>query len=302
MNAITIKTPLDVLAAVPHVLGFHPEDSFVGLSMGGPTARLDMPHTEENLDAALLGLTGAIPQWGGGVIVVGYTDDTERLHRLTELVVVAGAKVMLLVQVDDDRYRINHDSVWQPLPDLSNSAVNVAFVAKGSAPEPYREALTLPTEPCPVLASLLNEPRTFTPEEAEAELHWIAERGVETRFTDEELARFVLACDAIGAPMRDAALSSIPFGDKAHQHHWHDAATRTGARSTGVLAVYGWAAYMLGLGARAWMAVDLIVETGGRDEVFADLLAIALQEAVNPAKMPAFTLEDALQELHEGMS
>jgi hypothetical protein len=50
-NTLTLKTPADVLAAVPCILGFHPEDSIVLLTLGdaaaGFHARVDLPSPDE---------------------------------------------------------------------------------------------------------------------------------------------------------------------------------------------------------------------------------------------------------------
>ena len=52
-DVMRVRSPGELVAAIPHVLGFVPEDSVVCVPLGGgPVARLDHPHDEEDIGAA----------------------------------------------------------------------------------------------------------------------------------------------------------------------------------------------------------------------------------------------------------
>ena len=53
MQTITIRTHQDAIAAVPHLLGFHPTESLVLMPFSSqlPVVRVDIPTTVEDRDA-----------------------------------------------------------------------------------------------------------------------------------------------------------------------------------------------------------------------------------------------------------
>ena len=79
MDTMEINNRVDVLNAIPEMLGFTPEESVVIISHGrGPHARLDMPHNpaeREQLRSALA--PGVTRHWAHslGVLVILYTQD-----------------------------------------------------------------------------------------------------------------------------------------------------------------------------------------------------------------------------------
>lgn len=57
-NTLTIRSYEELIAYVPHALGFHPESSMVCLPFGGgPTARLDLPDSRDEMTRFLLQLS-----------------------------------------------------------------------------------------------------------------------------------------------------------------------------------------------------------------------------------------------------
>lgn len=81
LQTFDARTPEDVLAAVPIVLGFAPEESVVMLTFGSEHpfhARLDLPDTEaDRLEAARALVGPALRHGVDRVLFVLYTDDAE---------------------------------------------------------------------------------------------------------------------------------------------------------------------------------------------------------------------------------
>lgn len=109
---LTIKTPADVAAVVPLVLGFHPEDSIVLLCFGGrsaqsgPHVRVAHPHTPEDLLEVARVLGEVAAQHGGPEttwMAVSYTEDQNEARDalLTIAAILTGptGKVGALLQV-----------------------------------------------------------------------------------------------------------------------------------------------------------------------------------------------------------
>ena len=77
-TTLTARTPEDVLAAVPVVLGFEPRDSVVMLTFGGVEtfhARVDLPPPREADEAVALLLDPALRHRVARVVFVVYADD-----------------------------------------------------------------------------------------------------------------------------------------------------------------------------------------------------------------------------------
>ena len=90
---LTAKTPEDVLAAVPLVLGFVPEESVVMLTTGAVHpfhARLDLPRTGRDRRAAAESLVGpAVRHRAGRVMFVMYTADASSARSSARVLVRA---------------------------------------------------------------------------------------------------------------------------------------------------------------------------------------------------------------------
>lgn len=105
-----LRTPADLLALVPYVLGFHPEESLVLFSLGegGVHARVDLLPDPEALDAAVGSLRAAAARnrsWR--VALVAYTDDhrlaLEAVERASEAMDGLGVEVVEAVRADGAR-------------------------------------------------------------------------------------------------------------------------------------------------------------------------------------------------------
>lgn len=86
-HVLRVSEPGELVAVIPHLLGFVPHDSVVCLPAGGggPVARVDHPHEGEDFSAVVEMLTKAYRDRDSGVMLVCVTEDHEsaaRVHRL----------------------------------------------------------------------------------------------------------------------------------------------------------------------------------------------------------------------------
>lgn len=112
-TTLRITSPADLLAAVPRILGFHPDDSLVLVTLAGEGRRLharcDLPSDADGVAAMLDSMLLAVRRNGvRRVVLVAYTDDhcvaVEAVGRLTEALATAGTRVEEAVRADGERW------------------------------------------------------------------------------------------------------------------------------------------------------------------------------------------------------
>jgi len=112
-RTITVRSPLDLLAMVPYVMGFHPEDSIVVVTVGdavdGFHARLDLPNDPDDLPVVVETITDAVERNGvRRVAIVVYGDDeyvAEMVSRaVTDALGEGGVTVAEALRTDGDRW------------------------------------------------------------------------------------------------------------------------------------------------------------------------------------------------------
>lgn len=113
MRPLRITSPADLLAAVPCVLGFHPQDSLVLLTTDAAArqlhARIDLPQDREEVRAVTAQLMTAVRRSGAaGVALVAYTDDQclalETVCALDAALAAEGVGVLVAVRADGERW------------------------------------------------------------------------------------------------------------------------------------------------------------------------------------------------------
>lgn len=110
------RSPTDLVAMVPLVLGFNPRDSAVMLTFGGPQsfhARVDLPlDPEEQVQVALTLVAAALRNEVASAAVLLYTEDTAVAQAQAEVLVSAllgkGLTVVEVLRVEEER--------WFPVP------------------------------------------------------------------------------------------------------------------------------------------------------------------------------------------
>ncbi|MDC5696453.1 DUF4192 domain-containing protein [Intrasporangium calvum] len=173
-----LRSPAELLAAVPYILGFQPTDSIVAIALKdgrvGLTARIDLPapdHPERAVDALMPALLREEPDQ---VIAIGYGDSAGHaatvLDGFAAVLAEEGIGIRDRLLVTGGRWRSLECADPGCCPpegtlleqDESATAVASEFVGQGVAPLPDRAALAAqlePTEKARLVGRLLDRPR-----------------------------------------------------------------------------------------------------------------------------------------------
>jgi hypothetical protein len=162
MNTLTLRSPTDMLAAVPYLLGFHPTDSVVLLGQRDTQVsfqvRCDTPKTSDAAPMAAYLATVAARQLPTAVIIIGYGPEgplVTTLEAVGRAVEAAGVPVLEVLRVHDGRYwslTCADPQCCAPggAPfDASASAVAAAATYQGMVALPDRSALGEVLAPLP---------------------------------------------------------------------------------------------------------------------------------------------------------
>jgi hypothetical protein len=301
-TTFTARTPEDVLAMVPVVLGFVPTESVAMLTFGARQpfhARVDLPVDVDEIPEVVASLRD--PARGHGVrraLFVLYTADA-RLGAATARALAGafercGIDVIDALRADGERWFPAVGTrpgvpPWGVPYDVSAHPFLARAVVDGRVTYPSREDLraTLAGDRSGIarvvgaLAALAGDPGTGPDEAVWARS--LVERHVRagTSPEDHEVARLLRGMLETG--VRDAAWAAITRESaREHVRFWSDVLRRG---PTPMLAppaaLLAFAAWQAGQGALAWCALDRCAEA---DEHYslATLVAEALQRAVPP--------------------
>ena len=301
-TSLVARSPEDLLAMVPIVIGFAPADSVVMLTFEAEHAfhaRVDLPARADDVGEMVTALLEPARRNGvRRVVFVLYAEESALARRawrgLRRGCEEAGIDVLEALRADGRR--------WYPLLggdrrvrelgvhyDISAHPFAAQAVVDGRVTHPSREDLAalLDTDPhrAAVVAALVD--RLPAPTDVRTEGAWVdglVRRHIaEGTFPDDaDLARLLRAIDA--KRLRDAAWSSLT---RAHaQRHvdlWVDVLRRTPAPFTPPVAtLLGFAAWQSGQGALAWCAVDRCAEVDP-EYTLMTYLASALTNALPPS-------------------
>ena len=318
---IRVKSPADLLAVVPFVLGFHPEDSLVLLTTDGAArqlhARIDLPQAQGEVEEMTAQLRQAVARAGArSVVLVAYSDDqclaleassglARRLHEdgvQVSAAIRADGECWFCLDCDDDLCS------WEGTPyDVSAHPVTARAVLDGRVTYRSRQELAdslIGTDPdaTEAVSEASDEAmRRFQAvvrdgggtqgdgprQHLITEGHWLRRRiarYVETGepFDPDEAGRALVAM--VNIEVRDVAWAAINRTDaRAHVELWRDLVRRTPVDlAAAPAALLGFAAWLAGDGALAWCAIDRCQEAEP-DYNLARLLSQALAAAIDPA-------------------
>jgi hypothetical protein len=295
----------DLLAVVPVVLGFTPEESIVMLTVGAADtfhARVDLPPDHELVDAVESLREPAHRHRVAGAVFLLYTHDAARAKRVSTALVRAfergGIRVVESLRADGRRwfpllrgrsgvpahgvpYDVSaHPFVAQAVVEgrvmLGSRAELAASLVVDHGRVAALEAARPPVRPGePVLRDEV------------AEVAWVCAAVDEAAATgqclpDAEAARLLV--DLGDLRLRDAAWAAITRESaRDHVALWTDLVRRSPADLLPApAALLAFAAWLSGHGALAWCAVDVCRDVDA-DYVLADIVAQLLLNAVSPA-------------------
>ena len=316
------KTPTDLLAMVPCMLGFHPERSVVLITLGAERdafhARVDLPDRPEDIDAAVAQIIDVAERTriGRSVLVV-YSDDAE-LAEVAAATVQAGldavgVELVEAIRTDGSRWYSLSGCTGPCCPadgtpyDISGHPFLAQTVLQGRVMLSSREELAASligndddvaaveraagTAGERMVAGGRHPLGQLAPDGARRHLvqegHWVEQRvgrflADHVRLSDEEVGRLLVALVSI--QVRDVAWASMTHDNAGAQVDlWRDVVRRSPhALLAPPAALLGFAAWLNGNGALAWCAVDR-AHHADPDYSLAGLLAQALAAGVPPS-------------------
>lgn len=329
-RTMKLSSPADVLAAVPCLLGFHPEDSLVLVTVGEAGrafhARVDLPRGPDAVAALADYLASVVERHGvRRCVLVAYADDDAAAREVTDALTdrLCGiAEVLQAIRAHDGRwYSLTDDQDHLPVGgtayDVSAHRFTAEAVLDGHVTHGSRQELAdslIGTDPDAIEAveaaagQALRRMRGAergpfgppTPEAARAHLvqegQWVAER-VRRFLTDrgaltaQDAGRMVAALTVID--LRDVAWAEMERGNAAtHVDLWQDLVRRTPPELRAApAALLGFAAWLAGEGALAWCAVERC-QDADPDYSLAGLLTHALAAAIPPSSWEPIAKKD----------
>lgn len=295
-KTLRLKNPGDLLAAVPGLLGFHPWDSAVLMTVGAAThpchARIDLPVDPDDVDGVAAELVQVARQVGADrVALVVYTHDAEMADLLAvtldaELTAI-GVSVPVAIRADGERWFplegwLGSDTGEGTPYDVSTHPITVESVVEGRVVHGSREALRdslvgtdldeieAATDAMEIALARMEAAgrHPLGPENPAALRAYLVQEG---RWVQHRIRRFVqdrqrldthdlgrLLVAMVRIDVRDVAWTEITREDaQAHVDLWADVVRRSPhAALPAPASLLGFAAWLAGDGALAWCAVD----------------------------------------------
>ena len=297
-TVLDAKSPADLLAAIPCILEFQPEESLVMLTVGAGQAchaRVDLPVTPDEVTVAVECLVrAAVTNRVGRVVIVAYTANREAASSASDALAFSlagqGFEVADMLRVDGDRFwpwwpgerdrlqperfdpqshRFRAEAVIRGRVIHGSRAELAATIAPRPATEVHEALAQLDAAVARVDADWL---RTWLPRLARADELPRAEDSARVLLAvrDPELVEV--------AVMTMAAVQPDSWVD-LWSHLTRCAPTGEASGAAGLLSFAAWRA---GHGALAWCAVDRCREVEP-DNPLAGMVAGLLEHAVPPS-------------------
>lgn len=310
--ALRLNGPVDLLSAIPYLLGFHPHESLVIIGIDGArlvmTARLDL--ADARTQSLVHTLTAIACGGSTSTTAVVFTDQTEVPVQVERCFTGAAGQVGLAVSdlllVTGGRWRSLRCSDQACCPPLGrelpapSTAVHAAAVHAGLTALPSRETLAAVFTPAPQSSNLgdllqhhqerydraqgedtLRAHQAFAVH-AISDAHWVAEIGEMP--SNDETARFAVALRS--DTVRDATWLAIDAGTLEGIQLWVNLARRLPhPYDAAPLFLAAWSSYRHGNGASAAIAADLSI-AADPDYQAAELLRAILACGISPRTLP----------------
>ena len=302
------RNPTDLIAVVPTVLGFHPQDSVVLLTFGPPEgafhARVDLPvGTAEQEAVADVLLDAVLANDARRAAVLLYTDDEEVAYAQADVLLARliehGVEVIDVIRVDDGHwypvppdgspgtpYRLDtHPFTAQRVFEgqvVHRDREDLADTLVGTDEEDAVEVALAATRFADLVADSGEGAHGFLRTEARWLQRCIRSHVDERRPVDPgDAGRLIVLASLV--PTRDVAWAEITRATSAPQVDlWRELVRRSPRELLpGPAALLAFAAWQHGDGALAWCAIDRCLEVDP-DYTLAHYVAEVLTHAVPP--------------------
>lgn len=288
-EVLKINSHDELIAAIPHSLGFRPDSSMVCVGVGGgPTARVDLPDTHDEMGPWLKTLTDVYLRAGGPARVALVAFDDNRQRTVGALAALAqalsgGPEVGPVLWVRGEEWTEPVTGARGTVSASARARIDAEFAVLGRAmPAGSREELAaqMTGDPEPVAAHLPHTWERFRgldESAVEVEVGWVAARVqsfLEDRrnLNDLDAARILVAVSDTG--IRDAtALAMGRTTAVVLSELWQDLTRRAPAEVRDAPStLLGLSSWLEGNGAKAWTALDQLSEPNRLGEMVANAL------------------------------
>lgn len=244
--SLSIHSPDELIAAIPHMIGFKPHESIVLVPIRSdlPTARIDLPTTPRAEELAWRSIRDGMSRYarhGAAVGIVCFTTERQRAdlvgREFAERLDTIGIETHLLLWADETRWadRVTGDTGLQT-DDARERVATMTVLAGRPQPAPTRDNLaqSLVGDREPVAALLAETRANITASTVQAEARWAVSRVQQfqrdgVRLDDADAARLLVAVEAI--PVRDQVWLGMTRGNAvSHVALWSDMTKRAPKR------------------------------------------------------------------------
>lgn len=294
---LVVQSPDELLAAVPHVLGFKPEESIVLVPFrpGLPITRVDLPKTaadREEVWDALRGPYGRHARPGARLAILCFTEDRRSAElasqHLSNHLDTVGITTHIRLWADGEGWReFNTGQTGLQTPATAERIAAATVVTGAAQPAASRASLAASMvgdrEP---IAQLIPAARAAAAGSTPAfERDWALDRLEQfhtdgNRISDVDGARMLVALETIST--RDALWEDMSRENHtSHMALWNDLTRRAPDEVRAAPAsMLGFASWLHGDGAKAWCALDQV--PADRPYSMAAIVASALQNGIHP--------------------
>ena len=313
---LVVQSPDELLAAVPHVLGFKPEESIVLVPFGPglPVTRVDLPSSaaeREEIWEAISGPYGRHARSGDRMGILCFTEDRRSAElasqHLSNRLETVGITTPIRLWTDGQQWREFNAGATGLQTQATAERVAAATVLSGAAqPASSRASLAASMvgnrEPiAQVIPTARAAADASTPA---AERDWALDRLEQfhadgNRLSDADGARMLVALETIAT--RDELWENMTkLNHASHMAIWNDLTRRAPDEVRAAPAsMLGFASWLHGDGAKAWCALDQV--PSDRPYSMAAIVASAVQNGIHPREWDRYQSEmrDLASELDE---
>lgn len=294
---LVVQSPDELIATVPHLLGFKPEESIVlvPITKGLPLARIDLPRTAQDRDGVLEALQGPYGRHarpGSTIALVCVTEDRRSAELASQHLATgleeAGIETRLRLWSNGQRWvELNTGSAGNQTQQTADRIASNTVLAGAAQPATSRASLaaSLVGDREPIAAALPAARHAAEASTPTVERDWALDRLEQfhtdgNRLSDVEGARMLVALETIGT--RDSLWEDMTReNSSSHIALWGDLTRRAPDEARAApAALLGFSSWLSGDGARAWCALDQV--PAEQPYPLAAIVASALQHGLNP--------------------